>query len=64
MTSGEAFACMDRLLDTARIGPMYLLRADCAGIVEEAIRFHNGRSYELHSYAIMANHAHLLVTPV
>ena len=64
-TSGKAFLIMDRLLDTASEGPLYLRRPDIAGMVVEAIRYqdYNLGHYLLHGYVVMANHAHLLATP-
>ncbi len=55
---------MDRILDSGSIGPTYLSRPECAQIVVDAIRFHALQSYELHSYVVMPNHVHMLVTPV
>jgi REP element-mobilizing transposase RayT len=62
-TSGEAFAAMDRLLDDARTGPLYLRQPEIASMVVDAIRNRDGGSYELHNYVVMANHVHLLITP-
>ena len=55
---------MDRLLDSARSGPAFLRLPDIADMVVEAVyagerRFHR---YELHSFIVMPNHVHLLVT--
>jgi REP element-mobilizing transposase RayT len=65
MTSGEAFVAMDRLLDLPASGPMFLAIPEIARLVVEAIldgerRF---RRYQPHSYVVMPNHVHLLVTP-
>ena len=64
-TSGQAFVCMDRLLDNARSGPLCLRQPELAGLVAEAIRYrdeHLGH-YLLHAYVVMPNHVHLLITP-
>jgi hypothetical protein len=65
MTSGAAFAAMDRLLDTTRTGPFYLRRPELAGLVIESLE--RGEStldhYALHAYVVMPNHVHLLLTP-
>jgi len=50
---------MDRLLDSARSGPMFLRQPAVAQIVLEEIRL---PQYELHAFAIMPNHVHLLFT--
>jgi REP element-mobilizing transposase RayT len=56
---------MDRLLGEARSGPQFLRQSEIASLVIEAIHFAEqplGR-YDLHSYVVMPNHVHLLVTP-
>ena len=56
---------MDRLLDEAHSGPVYLRRPEIAELVVGAIHYQAeslGR-YHLHSYVVMPNHVHLLVTP-
>jgi putative transposase len=64
VTGGQAFVAMDRLLDHARTGPMFLSQPEIAQMVMDAIhdgerRFHR---YDLHSFVVMPNHVHLLVT--
>jgi REP element-mobilizing transposase RayT len=56
---------MDRLLDQARTGPLHLRRTDIAELLVDAIRYRQQemRQFQLHSWVIMANHAHLLITP-
>ena len=65
MTSGAAFVAMDRLLDSASSGPLYLRRTEIAKLVAEAIcyRDREGGHYRLHAWVVMANHVHMLVTP-
>lgn len=63
--SGKAFVALDRLLDRGATGPLYLGRPEVADLVVMALhdgerKFHR---YELHSYVVMPNHVHLLVTP-
>jgi REP element-mobilizing transposase RayT len=55
---------MDRLLDNAVTGPLYLKRPEMAEMVVDAIRYQDGRQYDLHAYVVMANHVHLLITPL
>jgi putative transposase len=64
-TSGEAFLVMDRLLDNARSGPLHLGRPETAELVLEAIHYRDriSKDYDLHSFVVMANHVHLLITP-
>ena len=63
--SGKAFVALDRLLDRGATGPLYLGRPEVADLVVTAL--HDGEQkfhrYELHSYVVMPNHVHLLVTP-
>jgi putative transposase len=62
-TSGHAFLIMDRLLAEASAGPFYLKRADIAQMVVEAIQFRDPGQYVLHSFVVMPNHVHMLITP-
>ena len=56
---------MDLLLAEARTGPVHLLRPEIARQVADAIRYHAHAlgHYHLHSYVVMPNHVHMLVTP-
>jgi putative transposase len=63
-SSGAAFVWMDRYLDSARSGPLYLSREAIARIVVESL--HRGVAlgqYDLGAYVIMANHVHVLLLP-
>src|SRR5437868_15491862 len=62
-TSGEAFLCMDQLLDGARIGPTYLAMPSIAQIVADSLQYGGPIDYDLHAWVVMANHVHMLVTP-
>jgi putative DNA methylase len=64
MNSGQAFACLDGLLDRGAAGPLYLRMAEVAGLVEEAIRAGAETDYSLHAWVVMPNHVHLLITPL
>ena len=65
ITSGEAFVACDRLLDTARFGPVYLRQTEIASIVQEQLRKVDASGIcRLHAFVIMPNHVHLLCTPV
>jgi len=65
LTSGKAFVAIDRVLDGAVSGPQYLRRPEIAELVVASL--HDGQDrfqrYDLHSYVIMPNHVHMLVTP-
>ncbi|HEV1285697.1 MAG TPA: transposase [Bryobacteraceae bacterium] len=62
-SSGQAFLAMDRLLDNASKGPLYLKQPEIAEMVVGAIRYREDSDYDLHCYVVMANHVHLLFTP-
>jgi len=65
LSSGQAFAAMDRLLDQTRAGPFYLRQPALADMVVEAIHYNATLlgHYTLHALVVMPNHVHLLVTP-
>ena len=64
-TSGKAFVALDRLLDQARKGPVYLGRPEIAQSVLDAL--HHGQNslehYRLHAFVVMPNNVHVLLTP-
>jgi hypothetical protein len=66
LTSGKAFVAMDRILDVAATGPKYLSIPEIAITVVDALRDgeHKFSRYELHSFVVMPNHVHVLVTPL
>jgi len=63
LTSGEAFLTMDCLLDQARCGPTFLKQPAIAELVLAALQYGSElKHYILHSWVIMPNHVHLLLT--
>ena len=48
------------------MGPLFLRRSDVAELVVEALHYRDSRlkHYQLHSYVVMRNHVHLLITPL
>lgn len=60
-----AFREMDRALDEAARGPVWLKDPRVAKIVIDALRFCEGNLnlFELIAFAIMANHVHILIQP-
>jgi len=55
---------MDRLLDHARCGPTFLRQPAVAQLVKASIKLGAEIGhYEIHSWVIMPNHVHLLLTP-
>ena len=65
LSSGEAFAALDRLLDEAHTGPFYLRQPTLAEMVVRAIHYNSAvlGHYDLHAFVVMPNHVHMLVTP-
>jgi REP element-mobilizing transposase RayT len=63
--AGQAFAWMDRYLDSARGGPLYLKQEPVAQVVIGSIQHcaEQLHYYDLHAFVVMANHVHLLVLP-
>jgi REP element-mobilizing transposase RayT len=53
---------VDRYLDAGR-GSCHLARPEIAAVVGSAIRFFDGRRYELRAWVIMPNHVHAVVRP-
>lgn len=64
MTSGAAFARMDRLLDEASIGPRCLQERALASMVVESLHYNAQvlKHYDLDAFVVMPNHVHLLLT--
>jgi putative DNA methylase len=64
LTSGQAFVAMDRLLDHAQSGPMFLRQPEIAEVVRASLYCGEELGhYELHAWVIMPNHVHVLLTP-
>jgi REP element-mobilizing transposase RayT len=65
LTNGQAFAAFDRLLDTARTGPLLLKQPALAGIVMSYLMqlARIEKVCDLHAFAVMPNHVHVLLTP-
>jgi REP element-mobilizing transposase RayT len=65
ISDSEKLKRTERILDRQRFGPLWLKNALIADIVVESIlkaadELHH---YRLHSYSVMPNHVHLLITP-
>ena len=63
--SGQAFVWMDRYLDSAASGPLYLKQGPIADLVVGSIQYaaEQLQYYDLQAFVVMANHVHLLVLP-
>jgi hypothetical protein len=63
-SAGEAFVWMDRYFDVARSGPVFLRQEAIASLVVDSLfKGVELGHYELASFAVMANHVHVLVLP-
>lgn len=56
------FGKFDSVLDAAQSGPTWLKDDRIAQLVADAIHYRDSREYDLHSYTLMANHVHLVVS--
>jgi len=56
---------MDRYLDSARAGPLYLKQVPIAQLVVDSIHYsaQHLQHYDFEAFVVMANHVHLLVLP-
>lgn len=63
LPSGKAFVYMDRLLEEERTGPTYMRMPAVAQVVIASIRKGAPADYRLHTWVVMPNHVHLLLTP-
>jgi REP-associated tyrosine transposase len=65
LTGGRHFVAMDRLLDQASSGPLYLQRPEIAEATAQAILYQQlaVERCDLHAFVVMPNHVHLLFTP-
>jgi putative transposase len=65
MNSGRAFVWMDRCLDAAKDGPLYLRDELIARTVTASLRrgVELGH-YQLRAWVLMANHVHVLLLPL
>ena len=64
-SAGRAFLDMDREVDKAAFGPVWLQDARVARVVADALLYgESGRHfYELRAWVIMPNHVHVLLRP-
>ena len=57
---------LDRYLDKALCGSVFLEREETPSMAVDAIHYGASylRHYDLHSFVVMANHVHLLILPL
>lgn len=56
------FAATDDFLDMNLNEPYWLREKEVAEIVEEAMHYRDGKQYDLHTFTIMPNHVHMMMT--
>jgi putative transposase len=62
---GKRFISYDRALDAARVGPLWLHDPRIADCVIATLEKANAQGlFQLRSYVVMANHVHVLLTPL
>jgi REP element-mobilizing transposase RayT len=58
------FSRWDSVLDDGGFGPRWLLQADVAAIVKEAMHHRDGQEYDLYAFCVMPNHVHAVFEPL
>lgn len=58
------FRELERCLDGAETGPLWLKDAHLAGLVADSIHYRAGQVYRLDAFCVMANHVHLVFAPL
>jgi REP element-mobilizing transposase RayT len=64
--AGDAFRWAEKFLDAANTGPLWLKNPGVADAVIAALRRGENElhHYKLHAFVVMANHVHVLLTPL
>lgn len=60
----EWFRKFEKMLDKAQNGPLWLKNERIAKEVAESLLYRDGKVYRLDAYCIMANHVHVVFTPL
>lgn len=58
------FGRWDAVLDRAETGPRWLGEPQIAQLVQESLHYRDGKVYDLDTFCIMSNHAHVMFTPL
>lgn len=58
------FGQWDAALDQPATGPRWLSEPQVAQLLQESLHYRDGKVYDLDTFCIMSNHAHLLFTPL
>ena len=60
----EWFRKIEKTLDDAQSGPVWLKDDQIAKVVADSMHYLDGKVYHLDAYCIMANHVHVVFTPL
>lgn len=60
----KQFGRWDEVLDRAATGPHWLQQPEIAAIIVESLHYRDGKVYDLDTFCIMSNHAHVVFTPL
>ena len=60
----EWFKKIEKTLDDAQSGPVWLKDDQIAKQVADSMHYLNGKVYQLSAYCVMANHVHIVFTPL
>ncbi|MXV78364.1 hypothetical protein F4225_11370 [Candidatus Poribacteria bacterium] len=60
----EWFRKLEETLDQADNGPVWLKNEQIAKLVAESLHYRDGKVFHLDAYCIMANHVHVVFTPL
>src|SRR6202522_4646219 len=65
LSAGRAFLVLDREVDKAAFGPVWLRDARVASVVANVLLYgeHGRNFYQLRAWVIMPNHVHVLLLP-
>ncbi|HWO00295.1 MAG TPA: hypothetical protein VNS63_13610 [Blastocatellia bacterium] len=58
------FAQIERYLDKAEIGPLWLKDNRVAEMVSDSLRYRDGKVYRLDAFSVMPNHVHVIFAPL
>jgi len=59
----KLFAKVDRILDKAETGPLWLATPEIAAVIQTALLKDYASMFRLWAYVVMANHVHVLLKP-
>ena len=58
------FALIEKYLDKAETGPLWLKDERVADMVADSLRYRDGNAYRLDAFSVMPNHVHVVFAPL